>query len=99
MWALAPDAAAGNNGAMEPRVLALPDGVAMFSDTRGAQRSMRVTWHHESAVVVVSLWRDDTCVGTLRLSRDEVPRLVSALTDGLAVAPSGQDADPHDRAS
>ena len=97
--ALPTDAAAGNNGPMEPKVLSLPEGVEMFSDARGEERSMRVTWHHESGLVVVSLWRDGACVGTLRLQRDEVPRLIGALADGLAVPPSEDEAAPRHRAS
>ncbi len=37
---------------MEPKVLSLPEGVEMFSDARGEERSMRVTWHPEHGVVV-----------------------------------------------
>ena len=38
---------------------------------------MRVTWHPEADVVVLSLWRENACVGTLRLERHEVPALVA----------------------
>jgi hypothetical protein len=31
-------------------------------------------------VVVLSLWRGGTCVGTFRLAREELPDLVAALT-------------------
>jgi hypothetical protein len=48
---------------------------------------MRVTWHPEADVVVLSLWRVNACVGTLRLERHEVPALVAALVDGLAESP------------
>ena len=68
---------------METRVLTLPEGVEMFFDARGVDRCLRTAWHHEAGLLVVSLWRDDTCVGTLRLERDEVPRLIAALADGL----------------
>jgi hypothetical protein len=84
---------------MEPRVLSLPEGVEMFSDARGEQRSMRLTWHHESDLVVLSLWRDGSCVGTLRLPREDVPRLIGALTAGLAVPPAEDETTPRHRAS
>lgn len=84
---------------MEPKVLSLPEGVAMFSDARDARRAMRVTWHQSSGVVVLSLWRDEACVGTLRLPRDDVPDLIAALTTGLAATPPDQEAGPEDRAS
>lgn len=44
---------------------------------------MRVTWHHEQQVVVLSLWRDNVCAGTFRLGADEVPDLITALRRGL----------------
>lgn len=74
----------GDNRPMEPSVVPLPAQGDVFLDARGTERGMRVTWHHESGVVVVSLWRGDTCVGTLQLPREEVPRLIVTLANGLA---------------
>ena len=45
---------------------------------------MRVTWHDEVGVVVLSLRRETGCIGTVRLDRGQVPALVTALVDGLA---------------
>ena len=45
---------------------------------------MRVRAHPESGLLNLSLWRDDTCVGTVRLRPDEAAALVTGLTDGLA---------------
>ena len=84
---------------MEPRVLSLPDGVEMFSDARGEHRSMRLTWHHERGLVVLSLWRDGSCVATFRLPREDVARLIGALEDGLAVPPSEDGTTSRHRAS
>jgi hypothetical protein len=56
----------------------------VLQDARGGGRWMRVTWHHEAEVVVLSSWRDQTCVGTVRLSRADVPALVNVLVEGLA---------------
>lgn len=64
-------------------MLTLSEGVDMFFDSRGSDRCMRTSWHHEAGLLVVSLWRDDTCVATLRLERDEVSRLMVALAEGL----------------
>ena len=36
----------------------------VFLDPRGEDRSLRVTWHQESQLVVLSLWRDNVCAGT-----------------------------------
>jgi hypothetical protein len=56
---------------------------ALFLDPRGEDRSLRVTWHQESQLVVLSLWRDNVCAGTFRLAADEVPELITMLRKGL----------------
>ncbi len=56
---------------------------AVFLDPRGEDRSLRVTWHQESQLVVLSLWRDNVCAGTFRLAADEVPELIAMLRRGL----------------
>ena len=40
--------------------------------------------HVRENVVNLSVWRDDICVGTVRLRPDEVPALVAGLAEGLA---------------
>lgn len=65
----------------QPR--SLPRTGAVFIDPRGEDRSLRVTWHQESQLVVLSLWRDNVCAGTFRLSADEVPDLIALLRKGL----------------
>ncbi len=55
----------------------------VFLDPRGDDRSLRVTWHQERQVVVLSLWRDNVCAGTFRLAADEVPELIALLRKGL----------------
>ena len=74
---------------MSPTVVPLPSQGDVFVDADNPAKALRISWHHETAVVVVSLWQADTCVGTLRLTPDEVPRLISALAEGLAVAYPG----------
>ena len=61
----------------------LPRTGSIFLDARGDERALRVSWHEEADLVVVSLWRDDVCSGTFRLSGDEVPELVDTLVDVL----------------
>lgn len=56
----------------------------MFLDARGGGRTMRVSWHDEAGVVVLSLWRSGVCTGTFRLPVDEVPELVDTLRRGLS---------------
>ncbi len=58
----------------------------VFLDARGGDRSLRVTWHPEADVVVLSLWRGSVCAGSFRLAVDDVPALVAVLRDGLAGA-------------
>ncbi|HEX6248576.1 MAG TPA: hypothetical protein VFZ64_11950 [Nocardioidaceae bacterium] len=61
----------------------LPSTGEAFLDARGGGRALRVTWHPDAGVVVLSLWRDRTCAGTFRLPAEEVPALVEVLREGL----------------
>jgi len=49
----------------------------MFLDERGT--GLRVTWHPERDLVVLSVWQDDRCVGTFRMPVQDVPRLSGLL--------------------
>ncbi len=64
----------------------LPSAGEVFLDARGDGRSMRVSWHPEADVVVLSLWRGETCAGSFRLTVDEVPELIDVLRGGLRSA-------------
>ena len=64
----------------------LPTTGEVFLDARGGDRALRVTWHGEAGVVVLSLWRDRTCAGSFRLDAGDVPGLVEVLREGLAAA-------------
>jgi hypothetical protein len=63
----------------------------MFLDERGA--ALRVTWHPERDLVVLSVWHDDRCVGSFRMPVQDVPRLsgllAAALGDWVEEAESG----------
>jgi hypothetical protein len=63
----------------------------MFLDERGA--GLRVTWHPERDLVVLSIWQDDRCVGTFRMPVRDVPRL-----SGLLAAALGDWVDQADGA-
>jgi hypothetical protein len=63
----------------------------MFLDERGA--GLRVTWHPERDLVVLSVWQGDSCVGTFRMSVQDVPRLSGLLAAALGDW-VGQTADP-----
>ena len=72
-------------GVMNP-VTPLPVAGEAFLDARGAGRALRVSWHAEAGLVVLSLWHGGTCTGTFRLPADDVPDLIEALRSGLAKA-------------
>lgn len=63
---------------------ALPASGDVFLDARDEGRAMRVSWHDEGGVAVLSLWRAGTCVASFQLARDEIPALVESLARGLA---------------
>ena len=76
----------------------LPMTGSIFFDARGDDRALRVSWHHDVDLVVVSLWRDNVCSGSFRLTVEEVPALIDMLRRGLdaayAVAASREDTRP-----
>jgi hypothetical protein len=76
-----------------PTARPLPATGSVFLDARGGDRALRVSWHPESGLVVLSLWRDNVCAGSFRLAVDEVPDLIDTLRTGLDHAYAV--ADPH----
>jgi hypothetical protein len=61
----------------------LPGVGSIFLDARGGDRALRVSWHSEADLVVLSMWRDNVCAASFRLSIEEVPELIDMLTSGL----------------
>ena len=61
----------------------IPATGEVFLDARGDGRALRVTWHRDAGLVVLSLWRDRVCAGTFRLALDDVPALIAVLRKGL----------------
>jgi hypothetical protein len=64
----------------------LPPRGEWLADARDGSRALRVSWHAELGCVVLSSWRGDACVGTVRLAPAEAAKLVGALAEGLADA-------------
>lgn len=67
----------------------------VVQDARGAGRALRVSWHAEDGLVVLSLWDGARCTGTARLAAADVPALIEALRLGLPAGPeilAGPDA-------
>jgi len=65
-------------------VLPFPPRGRWAWDARGHERAVRVSAHPPEGLVNLSVWRDDMCVGTVRLRPDEVAGLVEGLTESLA---------------
>ncbi|CAN5240111.1 hypothetical protein BH09ACT12_BH09ACT12_26610 [soil metagenome] len=64
-----------------------------FRDARGGDRGLKVSWHQEAELVVLSLWRDNVCTASFRLDIDEVPDLIALLREGLDIAFDANRAD------
>jgi hypothetical protein len=80
-----------------PAARPLPETGSIFLDARGADRALRVSWHQEADVVVLSLWRNNLCTGSFRLAVDEVPDLIDLLRRGLAQSYAAvRRDDPYD---
>ena len=52
--------------------------VSTFIDERG--NVLRVSWHENEALAVLSIWRSSQCVGTVRLRGSELMRLSTLIT-------------------
>ena len=59
----------------------VPEGVEHFLDSRGGARAMRVSWHREAGVFVLSTWRGNECVASFRLDAEDAGRLVEMLRE------------------
>ena len=67
-------------------MVAFPVRGEVFLDQRGEGRALRLAWHTEADIVVLSLWQADRCSGSFRLALDDVPKFVAALVEGLGAA-------------
>ena len=75
--------------AVTPATPPVTDDTGLFLDARGGARALRVRWHQDQDVVVLSMWRGEECVSTFRLAVEEVPELIAALRSGLDRAYDG----------
>jgi len=53
------------------------------ADRRGEGRGVRVSAHEEAGFLVLSTWKANACVGTVRLLPDEAADLVAGLAEAL----------------
>jgi hypothetical protein len=65
----------------EPAVRTRPE---LLVDARG--HALRATWHADEREVVVGVWDDNHCVGTVRLDPPAVARLGAFLVASLGAA-------------
>lgn len=76
-------------------VLPIPSLGEVFADVRGEDRTLRVSFHADRGVVVVSLWAGPVCRGSFRLAAGDIERLQNALDEMRTVAywarPVGDD--------
>ena len=75
-------------------VQAFPSHGDVFFDVRDDGRNLRVNWHHERDLVVLSTWRHGSCIATCQVDRTDVPKLIAQLVDGLAFEPSPPWTEP-----
>jgi hypothetical protein len=77
-------------------VVQMPVRARWAWDARGDSRAVRVSAHPDEHVINLSVWRDDICVGTVRLRPAEAATLIGGLTEGVArLAEQPADAGPR----
>jgi hypothetical protein len=71
----------------------LPTLGGVFLDAARPARALRVSWHADTGVVVVSVWDGPRCTGTVQVSTDDVPELIHSLALGLGppTSPASRD--------
>ncbi len=65
-----------------------------IADRRGGGRGVRVSAHEEAGFLILSTWREDRCVGTVRLLPDEAADLVAGVAEALGRLASRPPAQP-----
>jgi len=71
-------------------VTPLPRTGDVFFDARGEERALRLSWHPDSGVMVISLWNGGTCSATFRLPTEDVPGFIEAMSASLPQVPRGR---------
>jgi hypothetical protein len=75
-------------------VQAFPAHGGVVFDLRDDGRNLRVNWHHEHDMVVLSTWRHGSCIATCQVDRSDVPGLVGQFVEGLAFVPAPPWTEP-----
>jgi hypothetical protein len=77
-------------------VLPLPTVGEIFDDVRDGGRAMRVSFHADQGIVVVSLWAGALCRGSFRMAVEDAQRLHTLLD--VVDGPKQQPVVPQQRA-
>lgn len=72
----------------------MPSFGDLFTDLRGEDRTLRVSYHPDRGAVVLSLWSGAVCRGSFRMPADELGRLLALLTDMQRAASPGTATGP-----
>jgi hypothetical protein len=80
-------------------VLPMPTIGDLFTDVRGGDRTMRVSYHGDRDVIVVSLWVGTWCRGSFRMAAGDVSKLISTLTEIRLSVDSASSPGPQRRDS
>jgi hypothetical protein len=65
-------------------VYELPTGRVLFADEQG--RVLRATWHLDQRLVNLSVWNNDRCTETFRLSLSDAAQFIAFLVEGMTEA-------------
>ena len=71
----------------------------LFTDVRGGGRTMRVSYHENRGVVVVSLWLGTVCRGSFQMAAGDVSKLLSILGEIDLLVASASASGPQPRGS
>ena len=69
----------------------------IVEDVRRDDTYMRVTWHGENGVFVVSHWSGDLCVAATRIPLDAAPDLIQLMVNALAESGPAVASDAEQR--
>ena len=56
-------------------------------DARGGDQSLRVTWHADRQVYVLSTWRGSVCIASICISPDDAAALADVLASAAVAWP------------
>ncbi|PZF97390.1 hypothetical protein C1I99_15665 [Micromonospora deserti] len=62
-------------------MLPMPGFGDLFTDIRGGDRTMRISWHPERGALVLSLWAGTVCRGSFRMAADDLDNLLALLDE------------------